>query len=84
MSGSVVLLLTFRNDTYGSVPHFLFFLCSAFPTPFVFSAEYYVTYDSDQEITSRGKENMGIVKFTVRTPICNLAAQDIDVTRGIR
>jgi len=39
---------------------------------------------TDQEITSRGKENMGIVMFTVRTPMCNLAGQDIDRTRGIR
>jgi len=39
---------------------------------------------TDQEITSRGKENMGIVMFTVRTSTCNLAGQDFDGTRGIR
>jgi len=39
---------------------------------------------TDQEITSKRTENMGIVMFTVRTSMCNPAGQDIDGTRGIR
>jgi hypothetical protein len=85
MSGSVVLLLTFRNDTYRSVPHTLFLSLQRISYDICINCRILRNiWLTDKEITSRGKENMGIVMFTVRTSMCNLAGQDIDGTREIR